>query len=384
MSTEAFEIGSAVPTPPVLGDSGKSKKSKKKGRGPQFTLPQIRSFIPVFNYYFKVPTVNGQKKRMPRAEKEAKWKTYRARMLKEFKRKVGEKFASEVRFIKRHTDPMMFLQYKLGRYDNLDPADLSNEQLEYYKEIGGTSDVQEMLRLKLNIDALEKVTPRKRKHPDPVDLSSDASNSATISLLNDDNHHDDRVNHNRRVSIDDDMSTIMDTLSNGNEFQTFSEEAVVSEIPKMENISAMDTALNTLSGGFTLYERELLDKKKSETFELFQEKLKAVEGHTVSLYRQRPELIGTMIGGSSLEDQMNIAFDFWVKDNMNEIRKRVFTVEDFTDQVTTARQKADAWYAFLMKWKLTRITAEDKFDVLWKLLVNDDSIDIEECAAPVL
>ena len=383
MSSQAVDDGSAVAPAPVLGASQQSKSTKKVGRGRELTLPQIRSIIPVYNYYFKPQLVNGRQKRMSKAERESKWQTYKTRMLTEFHRVCGGSLDSERRLFRRHTDPMTYLKYKTGKHANLDPADLNPEQLEYYKEIGGMTDVQDLLRLSLNIDSLEKAAklPRKRKIHEVVDLSEGNSSGATISIVNLNNHNRNHNGNQVEEVLENENNLdldILDIQSGPFRPQTFSEEATLSQIPKMEQPGPVDEAINKLNGGLTQYEKELLDKKKNETFELFQEKMKAVEGHTVSMYRNRPEMIGAMMSGGSLMDQMDIAFDFWIKDNLPKIRAHTFSLEDFTEQIATARENDESWRAFMRRWKLTRITQGSDFSMLWTLIMESDALEVEE------
>lgn len=308
-------------------------------------------------------------------------------MLKEFNITVKGTYQSQVRKMARYTKPIPFLKYKLGRLDNLLPEDLTEEQYDYYKEIGGLDDVQEMLRLQINIDALEKALPRKRTHHQMISVDTDDDSSTTLSTLTDNldnrNHNRSRRNsHNNaersnEVNLTDEELSRLEDDPEALNFQTFSEIANISEIPKMENPSAMDTALNQLSGGWTQYEKEQLEKKKKETRELFQEKINTVQGHTASMYRNQPELIGTM-AGSNLDDQLNIAFDFWISDNLQNIKQKVYTLHDFTEQVSAARERKEEWTAFLQRWKLTRITSGNDFQASWDIVVTTDHLEIDE------
>lgn len=381
MAGQALNQGSAVPISVLSAETQQTKKKKKKTRGPQQTLVQMRGIIPVWNYYFEMPVVNGKKKRMKSAERAARWETYKCKMIKEFKRPMNKEFDSERTLIQRYTNPLKFLKYKTGKIHSLDPSELDDESFEYYKEIGGTDDVHQMLLLDANIDGLEAATrnlPRKRKHDEMIEIMDDES-TVTMSSQNENN---DNRNHNRNGSQMNEFGDVIDEdydlPQNSSALNTtVTSVSSLGNVP-IENIKQerMDTALNTLRDGLKIYERELLDKKKTETFELFQEKMRAVEEHASGIYREKPELIGAMVGASPLKDQLNIAFDLWVSDNIQKIKERVWDLKDFWDQILAAREAdEEQWNKNLSKWKFKRIVLGNEFDVTWNFIVTEFGVE---------
>ena len=117
---------------------------------------QARGIIPLFNYYFREKDSKGRTKRLSKTEKEKRWKAYKKKVYVGYNRLVKGAFASEAALIKRYSDPISFLKYRLKRVRNLEVSDLSENDQEYYKEIGGLSDVQMTMYKAANIDSLEK------------------------------------------------------------------------------------------------------------------------------------------------------------------------------------------------------------------------------------
>ena len=313
---------------------------------------------------------------MPAAEREAKWITYKHRMVNEFDRAIKGQFSGEKKFIQRHTDPMAYLKYKLGRNHSLDPKELDKEQMQYYQEIGGKDDVQELLLIQSNIDSLSRTKgklPRKRRHEEMLNLA-DSNNSSVMSTTQTDNSHNHNRNHNRSGSQDIDLSFDEDYDLDQDIMPSLLSQRPLQEASEVKT-EKMNNALNVLSGGFEEYEQELLDKKKKETFELTQEKMRSVEEHTAGLYRNKPEMIGAMMGASPLEDQLNIAFDFWVKDNMTKIKEKVFDLEDFWNQILMEREDLHQWNKNLAKWKFKRIVLGNDFDVSWNFIVGEFHVE---------
>ena len=66
---------------------------------------------------------------------------------------------------------------------------------------------------------------------------------------------------------------------------------------------------------------------------------------------------------------------FWIKDNIEQIRSKVYTLVDFTDQITAERSKTEEWSLFLKKWKLQRIALGNEFQVTWDLLMYEKEIE---------
>ena len=127
-------------------------------------LAQMRGVVQIFNHYF--PKNTG--KRMDKDEKKLRWNNYKTRIYNEYKRIITGKFASEKALVKRYSEPLSFIKYKLKRANNLKITDLSKSDQDYYYEIGGLDDINELIKKTYNIDSIEKLSNnlnnRKRKN----------------------------------------------------------------------------------------------------------------------------------------------------------------------------------------------------------------------------
>ena len=117
---------------------------------------QARGIVKLFQYYFKERDSTGRIKRLSKQEKARRWKIYKTKVYSQYNRLIRSEFSSEAALVKRYSDPMSFLKYKLKRYKNLNVSDLKPEDQEYYHEIGGVDDLEEMRRRQANIDSIPK------------------------------------------------------------------------------------------------------------------------------------------------------------------------------------------------------------------------------------
>ena len=354
------EAGSALDIHGSQSLQSLQKKKLKSNR--HLTLAEIRGIIPVWKYHFDRRTVNGHKKNWTKTENDAKWEVYKRKMRTEFGRAMKGQQASEKKFIDRHTLPLAYLRYRQPQLRPMDPTKLTETQFEYYMEIGGKRKLEDLIREQNNIDSVEKADKRcsrrrKRHHSD---------------LENDDAHS------NTGASSPTDSLSIISGMPASLSMPGL--DSSQSGHPKVESNQARDAALDQLHGGLNKFERELLEKKKVETFELFQQKLSAVSHHVQLQLKLQPELIGCMMGAGSLEDQLNVAFDFWVSQHVDQIKQKTGDLETFVNQVSAERHQDDQWLRFLTKWKLRRIAKGNTFQVSWDLIVTE--LNIEEDTIP--
>ena len=120
------------------------------------SFAQARGIIQLFNYYFRQKDSNGRIERLPRTEKDKLWKSYKAKVYQDYNMLVKGNFNSEVGLVKRCSGQSSFFKYKLKRHKNLKVSDLSAADQEYYHELGGVDDVEEMFRRQANIDSIQK------------------------------------------------------------------------------------------------------------------------------------------------------------------------------------------------------------------------------------
>ena len=135
------------------------------------TLAQMRGIIPLFNHYFVLKDQFGNKKKISRQEKQSRWISYKNKIWRDYKRAIKGTFASEQALIRRYSEPLTFLKYKLKRATNLKVSDLCLEDQQYYKEIGGLDNVEELIsRQRNNLDSIERITQRNSKKRKIVDI----------------------------------------------------------------------------------------------------------------------------------------------------------------------------------------------------------------------
>ena len=84
-------------------------------RNQHLTLAQMRGVKQIFKHYF--PKTPG--KRMTRDEKNRRWTSYKNKIYQDYNRIITGKFSSEKALVKRYSEPLSFLKYKLKRSTNL-------------------------------------------------------------------------------------------------------------------------------------------------------------------------------------------------------------------------------------------------------------------------
>ena len=80
------------------------------------THAQARGIVKLFTYYFKERDSRGRVKRLSKQEKARRWKLYKIKVYQQYNRLIKSEFSSEAALVKRYSDPMSFLKYKLKRY----------------------------------------------------------------------------------------------------------------------------------------------------------------------------------------------------------------------------------------------------------------------------
>ena len=111
----------------------------------------MRGVIQIFNHYF--PKNPG--KRMSRDEKQRRWTSYKNEIYREYGRVIFGKFSSEQALVKRYSQPLSFLKYKFKRSRNLNLNDLSEADKQYYFEIRGLEDIDQLIKDTYNIDSAQ-------------------------------------------------------------------------------------------------------------------------------------------------------------------------------------------------------------------------------------
>ena len=345
------------------------------------SFAQARGVIQIFNHYF--PKNTG--KRMSRDEKKKRWNSYKAKILNEYGRAITGKFSSEKALVKRYSDPLSFLKYRLKRANNLRVSDLSVSDQQYYKEIGGLDDVNELIKKTYNIDSVEKlVNPRKRRR---LMVNTNNNNNINQNFLENKNDEPsielllpnlNRINNNNNNNLISHSTSNITNFNNNNNDDNNNNNIP----PKTETMSIRDLkmtqALSNLNNKMDIFEQELLDKKKIEVYEITKQKISALKNSLETSIINEPHLIGFIPGIGSYESQLSIAFDCW----LNKYKHTIINDESlknklelFIEQIMTLKSDPMEWNRFLSKWKINRILYEDKFQLIWHKIKAELNID---------
>ncbi len=132
--------------------------------------------------------------------------------------------------------------------------------------------------------------------------------------------------------------------------------------------SKLTHALSILNDKLDIFEREQLDKKKIEMFEVTKQKILSLMKCVESEFINSPHLIGCMPGING-PDQEKLAFNCWLNHFKKHILKdtciKSITMDFFIQQIISLQTDHSAWHSFYVHWILNRILYDDKFSVIW-------------------
>ena len=271
-------------------------------RNQHLGLAQMRGVIQIHNHYFP----KGTGKRMNKDEKNRKWISYKNRIYQEYGRIITGKYASEKALVKRYSQPLSFLKYKLKRATNLNVSELSQADKDYFHEIGGIDDINELIKKTYNIDSVEKASEnfqtlfggRKRRR---LNQANDNPN---------DNSHNTNSNNPQQGNDAEHIDLL--------QFPPVTE-------PKTENGNSKPTllpALSFLQSKLDIFEQEQLEKKKLETREITKQKIIALSETIEAQFNGKAHLIGC-IPGIAGGDQEKLAFNCWINKYKQSINRSV-------------------------------------------------------------
>lgn len=325
------------------------------------SLAQMRGVIQIFNHYF--PKTPG--KRMNREEKNRRWVSYKNRIYREYKRIITGKFSSEKALVKRYSEPLSFLKYKLKRNTNLRVSDLSKADQDYFHEIGGVDDINQLIKTTYNIDSVEKISSNFQHIP----------GSHKRRRLNDDSNHNRIENLNSETNMVDSEVHFIGAAGNHVDYPPVLQQAA--KIKTDVDDEQIPPALNLLNDKLDIFEREQVDKKKIETFELTKQKLLAMKSAVEAQFINDPHLIGCLPG---IEEQESLAFDCWINKYKHIILDDPAiksSIDVFIQQVITLKAEVPEWNSFINKWKLNRILFKDDFHIIWQKVKQELNIQTD-------
>ena len=366
----------------------------KKKTTQHLTHAQARGIVKLFNYYFKQRDSSGRIKRLSKSEKARRWRLYKIKVYHQYHRLIKSEFPSEAALVKRYSDPLSFLKYRLKRYRNLKVSDLSREDQEYYKEIGGLEDVEAMRQRQANIDSISKSEAKAFQQSSNVMDVEENDVGIQLALLQEAtnaNHNSQNHNHNHNRNPQQQRQRLNTT-------NILNIESLPPQVPIMPELSQatqivtepkLDVALEQVYQNFNEFEREQLEKKKDTAIILTKQKTKAFLEMVTDEISNKPQLLG-FLPGVTLQDQLIIGFQTWIFDNLNKIIQHGYNKQKLVQQLSVLKGANVGSLLFLQQWKLQRIIFEDDFNLVWKFVTKQlkilrqsekeelDDIDSEE------
>ena len=337
-------------------------RNTRSNRKPHLTYGQIRGLIRLFNYFFVVKDDKGHKKRLSRMEIQTRWLNYKRQVHADYGKSVKGTLNSEKSFVKRYSNPLSFLRYKLKRSKNLRVQDLAPGDRAYFYEIAGTDNIDELIRQQTNVDSIQSAMgppPTKRGRYNSPSVSVMSQFSAVQPLPS---------------------SSVTASVANGgwNGADVVSLDApahpTIPIPPKLED-GLYTKSLHMLSSRFTIMENEQVLKKQAEIQVLYGEKCSVIIRHVRACLEQHPELIG-FIPFSTADEQITNAFDYWLSQHVVEIKASVRDVSTFMIQIGSLRSDKAEWNGFLRSWKLHRIMHKNDFQLVWQWVIRALNVEL--------
>ena len=132
----------------------------------------------------------------------------------------------------------------------------------------------------------------------------------------------------------------------------------------------------------TEVEKEVMAKKKLETYQVAEAKLTALQYQTRTILRLSPELIGcSVLGTLSLADRRTMMWDVFLVEHMPLINRMITDQGEFRNAIMAKKRDEAAWNAFTDEFKLIRMLRPNEFDPVWTFIL--DSLQAEHLALPL-
>lgn len=333
----------------------------------RLNLPQMRGSVQLFQHYLS----KNPRQRRTKEETNERWEAYKVKIYQQYGRMITGKLSSEKALIKRYSNPISFLKYKLKRAHNLVVSELSQANQDYYHEIGGVDDMNIMLR---NIDSIRQMSQNlssNSKSSQPSRKRRRISVSAAVGVNN---------NHNAQVNAQNmgiQSGSIGTAPLNLGPMVQLSAQELAQIPPKLESeipFLSLNHALMRLKDKLDVFEVEKLDKKKVEMHDITIVKMNAVAEAVEKQFLTQPQLIGSI---PSVGNQESTAFFCWLDHHKDVILKDSFVknqTDCFMTQLVSLKANTNEWHQFLDKWRLRRILYSDQFTVVWRGLKKDLNI----------
>ena len=366
---------------PVESPSGSQRQlyvQTTKVRNSNLNLGQMRGVVQIFKHYFP------KGKSMKAAEKERRYAAYKKKILSEYGRFVDTKLTSERALVKRYSEPIPFLKYRLKRNTNLKVSDLSQADQDYYHELGGKDDLSQMIGNVDSVSRMSQTASRRRPRQSEPTINQPprkkrrvvAASSNSQSMDIDVDHRDNR-NHNRRGidnRVEHQSPVVEQMINDGSRMPVLTTEELLLIPPKLEQKEDDNPKLEALwhlRGQMDQFEREKLEKKKIEMKEITKQKMEAVSRAVESQFLRLPHLIGCI---PSMPNQDEVAFWVWLKHHKEEIMIDRYIANDHNllqTHLISLKDETAVWTKFLVNWKLWRILKDDQFPLVWRAMKEE-------------
>lgn len=127
-------------------------------------------------------------------------------------------------------------------------------------------------------------------------------------------------------------------------------------------------ALDQLKCDMDVHEKELLAKKKAETFAVTQQRMAGVQKSIEDQFICDPHLIGTIPG---LKNQQRLAFNCWIQRFKNVVlgdELHGMSAAELAHKIMKLQRNADRFERFLADWVIVRIVHDDTFAIVWAMV----------------
>ena len=348
---------------PPFGDFQEALFEEKVVRSKRVTLGTIRGMIVIYNHFFaKKPG-----KKMSADEKKKRWNTYRQKIYQEYGRIITSKQSSERALIKRYSEPLAFLRYRLKRHQNLRVSDLSTKDRDYFLEIGGSENIEEMVLRSKNIGSVRHISRNLQ--------AGKAAKRRRTSVP--DNHNHNRV-HADVGLVPLDAGVDQQAISAIHDLTGVDATKIPPKLERKSDASnaPMAAVLDQMQDSLDMFERDQLEKKKIEIAETTATKMESMNTSIEEQFLTRPHLIGAIPG---VDNQEEVAWNCWLmryQDNMFPKKTGDNDLETFVTQMVSLQSSAVAWKEFLARWKLHRILQKDDFGKVWCAMRKELNISV--------
>ena len=259
----------------------------------------------------------------------------------------------------------------MKRATKLDASELSNEDLDYFMELGGDpSNIGDLYQHTPNIDSVAKGAlrfqnldnSRKRRRTSNRERNSNnfVAASGVIESVEVTTEDTDLM----RLMSADSMIELPPPL----EAPSASSQKQESEHEAIQDPSTYLASLKALKANMDVHEREQLQKRLVEIDRVTRQKVLSMTDSIKQLFLAHPGMIGSVSG---VEDQVTLAFNIWLAHFRPAILAEPAIHADqaeFARRLLVVKSNEPGWRALVERWRMTRILSDDDFGAIIAVL----------------